>query len=137
MKSNNRNLFSLLAVGTLALFNFATSSAGADLSAADRQFLGVYDKIHGALVADDLDSAKKNAGALGTDGAALAGSKSLDEARGAFAKLSDKAVKLARNQPGYFILYCPMVEKYWVQTSPTVTNPYAGKEMITCGEVKN
>ncbi len=133
----NPNLFSLLAVGALAIFNFATSSAGADLSAADRQFLGVYDKIHTALVGDDIESAKKNAATLGTDGAALAGSKSLEEARSAFARLSDTAVKLAKNQPGYFILYCPMVEKYWVQTSPTVANPYAGKEMITCGEVKN
>jgi hypothetical protein len=29
-----------------------------------------------------------------------------------------------------------MVKKDWVQTSKQISNPYAGKEMLTCGVVK-
>ena len=136
MKSVNLRLFSLFAVCVVACFGFAGASLGADLSAADKQFLGVYEKIHKALVADDLASVKTAAADLGAAGADLAKSASLTEARTSFAKLGDKAVKLAAGQPGYFILYCPMVNKEWVQTSPDVANPYGGKDMVGCGEVK-
>jgi hypothetical protein len=133
---DHRKLFSLLAACMLTLAGFAASSYGADLSAADRQFLGAYEKIHSALVADDLASAKKAAAALGAAGADIVKGKSLDEARGAFAALSATAEKLAAGQPGYYVLHCPMVDKDWVQTSSEVANPYGGKEMVSCGEVK-
>lgn len=29
-----------------------------------------------------------------------------------------------------------MVKKDWVQTSEKISNPYAGKEMLTCGSIK-
>lgn len=132
----NHNPFSLFAAGMLILLSFAASSAWAELSAADKEFLGGYEKIHSALVADDLDSAKKAASALGAAGAGIGKSKSLEEARNAFAKLSDTAIKLAAGQPGYHVLHCPMVNRDWVQTSLQVANPYAGKEMAGCGEVK-
>jgi hypothetical protein len=60
----------------------------------------------------------------------------LDEARAGFAKLSDTAEKLAAGQPGYFVLHCSMVNKDWVQTSADAANPYGGKDMVGCGEVK-
>lgn len=129
-------LLALFAVAALALLTLAGSSRAATLSASDKEFLGAYEKIHSALVADDLASAKKAASALGAAGADVAKSGSLDEARGAFAKISTSAVKMAAGQPGYFILYCPMVNKSWVQTSDHVANPYGGKEMVGCGEVK-
>jgi len=132
----NRNLFSLFAVVILGLFNPGLTSSAADLSAVDKQFLGAYEKIHKALVADDLASAKAAAAPLGTTGADVAKSTSLADARQAFAKLGETAVKLAAGQPGYFVLYCPMVDKQWVQTSPEVANPYGGKDMVGCGEVK-
>jgi len=136
MKSINKNLFSLLTAGALSFFSLAASSAAADLSAADKQFLGGYEKIHAALVADNLDSAKQAAASLGVAGAEVGKSKTLDEARNAFVKLGVTAVKLAAGQPGYYILHCPMVGKDWVQTSPVVANPFGGKEMVGCGEVK-
>jgi hypothetical protein len=136
MKSNTRGLFSLIAIGAMALFTLVNSSVAADLSPADKQFLAGYEKIHVALVADDLASAKSAAAALGTPGADLGNSKSLDEARASFSKLSDAAEKLAAGQPGYYVLHCGMVNKDWVQTSPQPANPYAGKDMAGCGEVK-
>ena len=51
-------------------------------------------------------------------------------------RLSDKAKELAAGQPGYYIVHCPMLEKDWVQTSDKIANPYGGKDMTTCGEIK-
>ena len=33
-------------------------------------------------------------------------------------------------------MYCPMVNKQWLQKGETVSNPYYGKAMLTCGEKK-
>jgi hypothetical protein len=121
---------------TFAFISFAASLQAATLSDQDKQFLTAYGKAHDALVADDLGAARRAAIDLGPNGAELNKSTTLDEARSAFGKLSDKAVKLADGQPGYYLAHCPMKNKDWVQTSRTVANPYGGKEMIGCGEIK-
>jgi hypothetical protein len=108
----------------------------APLSDTDKQFLARYEKIRGALAADDLATARTAAGDLGDEGAALAKSSSLKEARAAFEKLSDKAKQLVAGQSGYYLVHCPMLQKDWVQTSEKIANPYYGKEMATCGEIK-
>ena len=108
----------------------------ADLTDQNKKFLAAYDKAHHALVADDLGAAKKAAAELGPQGSDLANSKSLGEARSAFEKLSAEAEKMAAGQPGYYVMHCPMLKKDWVQTDASVANPYGGKEMTTCGEVK-
>jgi len=125
-----------IAVTALALIGLALSLQAADLSDQDKQFLTAYGKAHNALVADDLASVKKAGADLGSDGADLSKSNSLDEARAAFCKLSDKAIKLAAGHSGYYVARCPMKNKDWVQTSTTIANPYGGKEMISCGEIK-
>jgi hypothetical protein len=118
---------------------FALTSAlveAAPLSDADKQFLVRYEKVRSALAADDLGAARMAAGDLGDEGAQLAKSGSLKDARTAFEKLSDKAKPLAAGQSGYYVAYCPMLKKDWVQTSEKIANPYGGKEMVTCGEIK-
>jgi hypothetical protein len=118
------------------LVGFAVFLQAATLSDQDKQFLTAYSKAHDALVADDLGGAKKAATDLGPTGAALAKSKSLDEARAAFEKLSVQAKSIAAGQDGYHVVHCPMLNKDWVQTSTTISNPYGGKEMIGCGEIQ-
>ena len=113
----------------------ATADA-ATLSDKDKQFLTAYGKAHDALVSDDLAGAKKAGADLGTEGAELSKSASLKDARSAFEKLSAKARQLAAGQPGYQVYHCPMLNKDWVQTSTTIANPYGGKEMVSCGEIK-
>ena len=115
---------------------FGVSLQAATLTDQDKQFLTAYGKVHDALAADDLAGAKKAGTDLDPDGVDLSKSKSLDEARAAFGKLSDKAGKLAAGQSGYYVAHCPMKNKDWVQTSTTIANPYGGKEMISCGEIK-
>jgi len=122
---------------TAACIALATSvSAAGPLSDNDKQFLAGYEKVRAALAADDLSAAKVAARDLGDDGAALAKSSSLKEARVAFERPSDKAKQLAAGQPGYYVVNCPMLKKDWVQISETIGNPYYGKEMASCGEIK-
>ena len=114
----------------------STLVPAAPLSDNDKLFLARYEKVRSALAADDLASAKTAAGDLGVEAAALSKSNSLKEARIAFDKLSEKAKQLADGQSGYYIVNCPMVKKDWVQTSQTIGNPYYGKQMLSCGEIK-
>ena len=72
---------------------------------------------------------------MGQTGSALAASSSLKQARAEFSTLSESAVKLAKGHTGYYVVRCTMVKKDWVQTSPKVGNPFAGKEMPECGEI--
>ena len=106
------------------------------LSEADKQFLARYETVRTALAADDLAAAKTTAGDLGDEGAALTKSSSLKDARAAFEKLSEKAKQLIAGQSGYYLVHCPMLNKDWVQSSEKIGNPYYGKEMTTCGEIK-
>ena len=124
---------------TLVVFCIAFATVlvkAAPLSDADKQFLARYEKVRSALAADDLGAARTAAGGLGEEGAELAKSSSLKDARAAFEKLSDRAKQLAAGQSGFYVVHCPMLNKDWVQTSEKIANPYYGKEMGTCGEIK-
>ena len=72
---------------------------------------------------------------------ALAQATDLKAAREAFKPLSKSLIKyLADNKAGagtYHEAYCPMVKASWLQTGKEIKNPYMGKEMLTCGELKN
>ena len=121
----------------VALISFtAQLGLGAELGESDKQFLASYEKIRAALAADNLKDAKAAAADLKDDGAAIANSDSIITARKEFAKLSDRAIRLAKGQTGYYVVNCPMLKKDWVQTSTKISNPYAGREMLTCGVVK-
>ncbi|MEY2563385.1 MAG: hypothetical protein QOH88_1578 [Verrucomicrobiota bacterium] len=124
----------LLIASTLALA--AVRVGAAPLTDADKQFLSGYEKIHLALAADDLPGAASAAKELGDEGGDIIKAKSLAEARTSYEKLSAKAKGLITGQSGYYLVHCPMLKKDWVQTSTTITNPYAGKAMVSCGEIK-
>ena len=135
-QNKNSMKASRLTTTFIAMLSVATFTFAADLSQADREFLGGYEKVRAALASDDLVSAKKAASALGGAAEPLAASGTLEQARAAFGKLSKTAERLAAGQPGFYVMHCPMVNQDWVQTSPKVANPYGGKEMLGCGEVK-
>lgn len=71
----------------------------------------------------------------------LVEAKDLDKARGAFSTLSRTMVRLAgadeRLGKGHHVFECPMAKGFgfneWVQPSATLSNPYMGKKMPTCG----
>lgn len=63
----------------------------------------------------------------------------LDQAREAFGEVSRHLIALVSANPelaqGQYVFECPMAKSYpkWVQASDTVSNPYMGPEMTTCG----
>ena len=130
-----KQIFQILA-SAVAVVALAASLNAEQLSDENKKFLVAYEKARQALAADDLAGAKKAAADLGTTGSELANSKSLDDARSAFVKISAEAEKMVAGQSGYYVMHCPMLKKDWVQTTEKVSNPYAGKQMLTCGEVK-
>ena len=125
----------ILLIPVVLAFTAARVQA-APLGETDKQFLAAYEKIHTALAADDLSNAVSAAKELGDGGGDIVKAKSLTEARTSFEKLSAKAKGLVAGQSGYYLVHCPMLKKDWVQTSTTVTNPYAGKAMASCGEIQ-
>lgn len=131
-----KQLHSIIVILSIVAVHFSSSLSGAELSQDGKQFLAGYEKVRAALATDDLGTAQKAAADLGNPGAAVAQSKSLAEARTAFEKLSAEAIKLSDGQPGYHVAHCDMVKKDWVQTSTQISNPYTGKEMAGCGEIK-
>ena len=135
MKNSIHRFQALLAVA-IAFAAVTLSAQAATLSDKDKQFLSGYEKIHVALAADDLSSAKTAAKDLGDDGADVATAASLKDARASFEKLSNRALTIAAGQNGYYVAHCPMLKKDWIQTSTTIANPYGGKDMVTCGEIK-
>jgi len=120
----------------IALGMIASLGQAANLSGQDKKFLASYEKIHTALASDDLTAAKAAATELGDSGTDIAKANSLKEARTAFEKLSGQAKTKTAGQSGYYVAHCPMLNKDWVQTSTTISNPYGGKEMVRCGEIK-
>jgi hypothetical protein len=57
-----------------------------------------------------------------------------------FQKLSDDFYSLIKslksNDVTLYRQYCPMKKAYWLSQSDKIVNPYYGKEMDECGEVK-
>ena len=72
---------------------------------------------------------------------ALAKANDIKGAREAFMPLSASLVKyLVSNKAGkdtYHEAYCPMAKASWLQTEKEIRNPYYGKSMLDCGELKN
>jgi hypothetical protein len=87
------------------------------------------------------DEAKMLSPDIAKQAETLAKAKDLKAARAAFKPLSTSLVKyLADTKAGkgtYHEAYCPMVKASWLQKGTDIKNPYMGKEMLTCGTLKN
>ena len=79
-------------------------------------------------------------GKLSLDARHISAVKDISHQREHFASLSlnmhilAKAARLS-DQPIYED-YCPMKKTYWLSAESAIKNPYFGKEMLTCGQVK-
>ncbi len=117
--------------------------------AAENGLFAYFERISAALVADDLDAARKAARetaelAAGKEqeraaefAVAVAEAEGLEAMREAFIPLSREVIKLAAGEEGYYVMNCPMVENgKWLQSHDAVQNPYMGQRMIACGGVE-
>jgi hypothetical protein len=135
MRTKTQKLVTLFSA-TISFAIMQSLAQAANLSDQDKKFLTSYDKIHLALAADDLARAKAAATELGDSGSDVAKANSLKDARTGFEKISARAKAITVGQIGYHVAHCPMLNKDWVQTSTTISNPYGGKEMVGCGEIQ-
>ena len=105
-----------------------------------------YDAIRVALIAGSLPQAQKAAsefaaatkGELAARATEVAKAPDLQKARIAFAALSEKMIEVrnATTGPRPSVYYCSMERKSWLQQKGKAGNPYGGKSMVTCGELK-
>jgi hypothetical protein len=144
MKTEFRTITCILAAAL-----FAAAASARQASNEEVACLKAYHQVGDALAKDDLAAAKKSAAELAEKATAakcpttpqraaeLAKSDSLEKAREHFKAISDECIKMAAGIEGQFVFTCPMVKADWLQTdSKQVSNPYMGKKMLTCGEIK-
>jgi len=77
---------------------------------------------------------------LAFDAKHISESKDIAHQREHFANFSTNLFKLAKavkltKAPVYYA-YCPMKKSYWLSDNAAIKNPYFGKQMLTCGAVK-
>jgi hypothetical protein len=153
------NLYAPSVVGGLALVAALMASStytvdAAALTAPVKSVYGDYLKIQVSLANDSLAGVTQNAEAIAkavrtdaktlptavaTEADALARVSDLRSARAAFKPLSDSLIRYLADHKvkgGYVQVYCPMARASWLQADKNVNNPYLGKEMPTCGEIK-
>lgn len=125
-------------------------------SESTQAIVASYLEIHKALAADKLDGVKpaaeaiaKEAARMGAPGAEIqktaakiGSARNLKAARDAFGPLSDAVIAAAtaddwKDVAGVKLGYCPMVNQSWIQKEGTVSNPYYGSSMLTCGDLKD
>jgi hypothetical protein len=77
---------------------------------------------------------------LDYDAGHIQGSPTIEHMREHFESFSDNMWKLikafnASNGTAAYRDYCSMQKKYWISDKEEITNPYYGKQMLTCGKV--
>ena len=126
-----------------------TPKAGDTLPAS---IVDPYLKIQDGLAHDSIDGLRANAGNIATAATALgapamkidttavqlASAGDLADARDKFGALSEALVAYKdglKLTPGDGVkqAFCPMALKPWLQKGDTISNPYYGTEMPTCG----
>lgn len=74
------------------------------------------------------------------EAATIASSSDLKKQREVFAALSEYMIVLAKgvklSDKEVYIDYCPMKKASWLSADKAIKNPYYGKSMLTCGNVK-
>ncbi len=116
-----------------------------------------YLTIQGALAQDSLkgvsaaatamakaiqgDSKRMLSPAVARQTVALATAKDLATAREACKSLSDSLIQYLKDQKvpagTYYVAYCPMAQRSWLQADKTIMNPYLGKGMLHCGQIQS
>ena len=94
---------------------------------------------HPHMVWMELSQKLKNDAVMGGD------AKTLEEVREAFRNLSQNVISLEKqfghvSKVTYYLLFCPMAfankGAYWLQENKETRNPFFGRSMLKCGEVK-
>jgi hypothetical protein len=87
--------------------------------------------------ADDVADLQQLLPSLREAAARLARTGTVEGARGAFGDLSKEMVRYRQMTPDPepVVVFCPMVQKVWLQPGREIGNPYHGQSMPRCGEI--
>ena len=150
-------LATLLAVVAAGCSEKAFPKAPAEGSEMSRAILDPYLKIESALVENNIDGLRANAGDIATAATALgapamkidtsalqlAAADNLVAARERFGALSEAIdtfmTGLHLKAPeGVRVAFCPMLRKPWLQEGTALANPYygTGDPMANCGDFR-
>lgn len=104
-------------------------------SKAASQFIKTSSVVNSKIVSEkELNALKENA-------KIIAASKNISVQRKSFYQLSDHMIALTRefkvSQNPVYVQYCPMAEGSWLSDESMIINPYYGKSMLSCGNVKS
>jgi hypothetical protein len=70
----------------------------------------------------------------------FAQAKDLKATRAAVKPLRESLIQFVKDQKispdVFYVVYCPMARGSWLQSGRTIINPYMGKAMGPCGEIK-
>jgi len=150
-------LLAVVAAGAAGCNEKVFPKAPPEGSEMSRAILDPYLKIEAALVDDNIDGLRANAGDIATAATALgapamridtaavqlAAVTEIADARDRFGALSEAidtymtGMKLKAPE-GVKVAFCPMLRKPWLQEGETLANPYYGKsnDMATCGSFR-
>jgi len=92
-----------------------------------------------------IEMADQYVGSVSAEAQALAAEPTLEEKRKSFQMISDNMYDLVRtvhfDREIVYHQFCPMAFNdagaFWLSSSADIKNPYFGKKMLTCGEVKD
>jgi Cu(I)/Ag(I) efflux system membrane protein CusA/SilA len=138
------------AVAGAAIIVGAGLFAGPRLRREAPSLFPAYESVRQALVEQSLDRARSGAVALqkqaleakrgdvASSAKALASASTLESARTAFGNISEAMIAYRRDMKADrpAVAYCSMVKHSWLQAEGPISNPYVGREMATCGELR-
>ena len=119
---------------------FATEAAKKIISLSDSLDLGEL-KADASIVT----MAKGYLENISAEAKGLVGEQDIEEKRKSFQMISDNMYDLVRtiryDREKIYHQFCPMAFNdagaYWLSRTSDIKNPYYGKKMLTCGEVKD
>ena len=92
-----------------------------------------------------VETAKRYVANISAESKGLIGEKGIEAKRKSFQMISDNMYDLVRtvryDREIVYHQYCPMAFNdagaYWLSKTEDIKNPYFGKKMLSCGEVKD
>jgi len=144
-----------------SLFSIISISAQSKKDAQVTKLYQNYLAIKSALASDDADKTSKaatefiktasavdyklisegNLTMLKKDATVISDARNIASQRETFFNLSDNMIALTKefklSEKPVYIQYCPMADGSWLSDEKQIANPYYGKSMLTCGNVKS
>lgn len=119
----------------IAIKSALASDDAAKTSEAAKEFIRTASAVDRKIISEgNLTTLKKEA-------ALISDARNIAAQRETFFTLSDHMIVLTKefklSEKPVYIQYCPMADGSWLSNEKQIVNPYYGKSMLTCGNVKS